>query len=1601
MKRVILLLTIATLLCLLLVGCSCATEEEPEEEYEEVEGLESDLGHTHRFDDWVEIKAPGCNENGLERRTCRHCDESEEREIAATGEHTRGEPVIENRVAATCQSEGSYEAVVYCTVCNNKLESSIETIEKTDHALSVIEKTGEYCGDVPISKVYCGACREYVTSYGHKYEETSLLPTCTERGYNRKTCALCGDCETEYISAFGHLESGWEADKEASCQWGGHLVNKCMLCSVVIEEKDTEKLEHSYVSTVEGEILKYSCVSCSDSYTEEIEGDVFTVDFVTNGGNTCQSITVKSGDVVNLPEVAKDGYCLSGWYYDDGGKAEYFDDPIFEDTTLYALWQEKEKVSIEDHAIELSVGTDFAFDVIVEVANTDNVLDYVTVYDLSDKKVNVRAVSKGNGMFTIISDEYKAGEFYYAAVKSPARFSDTEQTEKHFTIKGEDRYNVAINDSVIYVDSLDVYGIIDSDGEKFILSSAELSVGKNVAIYEGTKENITSVVKIKSKTQMHGFNAYAFELANYEEVFDEFDVYVATDFSFENFQMNPEAVEEIKAQFLSSPLYKQAKSAAESLADAENIKLKGEPEIKQSIEVDLNNGTLIVGIKLIFEFDNDFKITINITNEIGISGEAYFKSLSKYSFVATTTIDTNVKIEASLDIDEGFFKGDVVNKTKGQKKYKELIEKYKTFFNQKQFEKIGLDDQKGDLKKHIVLGHFKIRTSGIQFYVDVGFDAEFYFGGAVGIDLNLQTVVSLGIRNGGIVKSASFDLKASSLFARAKIEINPKFNMEIGANACGLILYINGNVGPYFDAGIVGVISYDGEQMIIPEGGAYLEFGIKYGATVGLKYEISVFGEEIKFFDIKYTIVEKKIPARTYGTNKIAVGFVKYEDFIENDHSCESGLEISLEKIDTRIIKQSLSTLKFEETEAECQITLKSVSGYASQIKLKDEKLIIGNVPGDVTVVVRIRYNDVITKDIQITVKATHPSGCIHKQCFEHTGGMLTCISKAICENCGVEYGEEPKGHVWQDIICSVCGDYKGSEGLEYELTGEGYCVSGVGSCTDDVIIIPSTYNGLPVTYIGYRAFYDCDSLTSIVIPSSVTSIGAWAFSDCDRLDYNKYDNALYLGNKDNPYLFLVAAVNDSITSCEINANTRVIGWGAFYACHNLTSVSFKGSSQLTNIDDSAFYDCDSLTSIVIPSGVTRIGGSAFEFCESLTSIEIPSSVTIIGLGAFEFCKSLTSVNYLGTIESWCSIEYYSATDNPLSNGADFYLNGRLLTEVVIPNTVASINKYAFYNCKSLVSVTFAERSQLRSIGKDAFNGCVRLTSVEFPRGVVSIGDRAFCDCYSLTSIIIPSSVTSIGYLAFTENMTIYCEAESMLRGWDSHWRGSASVVWDCNDNDVADDGYIYSVKDGIRYGIKDNVATVVNQSTNIEIARISKSITYKGKDYSVTSIGESAFDNCDNLISVIFEKGDRLTSIGERAFYDCDILQNIEIPSSVTSIGEDAFFSCYSLTSVTIKESSQLVSICEGAFSNCYNLRSIVIPSSVTSIGSGAFYHCDNLTSVFIPSSVTNIGKKAFSVSSSNYENLTIYCEAESKPSGWNDGWKLAGTPVVWGYKG
>ena len=199
---------------------------------------------------------------------------------------------------------------------------------------------------------------------------------------------------------------------------------------------------------------------------------------------------------------------------------------------------------------------------------------------------------------------------------------------------------------------------------------------------------------------------------------------------------------------------------------------------------------------------------------------------------------------------------------------------------------------------------------------------------------------------------------------------------------------------------------------------------------------------------------------------------------------------------------------------------------------------------------------------------------------------------------------------------------------------------------------------------IGNYAFSDCSGLTSLILPSSVTSIGYSAFYGCIRL-----------------------------TSLTLPSSVTSIGSSAFEGCRSLTSLILPSS--VTEIGNSAFSGCSGLTSLTLPSSVTSIGWATFSGCSGLTSLTLPSSVTSIDGRAFYGCSSLFGLTLPSSVTSIGSSAFEACYG---------------LFSLTLPSSVTEIGESAFRGCSSLASLTLP--SSVTSIGKSAFEGCSGLTSI-------------------------------------------------------------------------------------------------------------------------------------------------------------------------------------------------------------------------------------------------------------------------------------------------
>ena len=312
------------------------------------------------------------------------------------------------------------------------------------------------------------------------------------------------------------------------------------------------------------------------------------------------------------------------------------------------------------------------------------------------------------------------------------------------------------------------------------------------------------------------------------------------------------------------------------------------------------------------------------------------------------------------------------------------------------------------------------------------------------------------------------------------------------------------------------------------------------------------------------------------------------------------------------------------------------------------------------------------------------------------------------------------------------------------------------------------------------------------------------------------------------------------------------------------------------------------ITKLTMGSHVKSIASEAFYNCAAMTTAQIPQNVTSIGASAFAECQNLQTLTF-------------SSRSQLTSIGQEAFAN-TALTKLTLPSTVTSIGTGAFKDCKYLTTLSLPEN--LTTINAQAFQNCIRLTNLTIPSNVKYIRDQAFQDCSSITSLVIPDNVITLGKQAFSG-----CEELS--------------------------------------------------------------SLTIGSK---IRTIGNGAFENCKALTKVNIPN--TVLTIGDNAFSECTNITELNIGSSVKTIGDCAFYKCTGLTKVTLPKNLTTLG---AAFQKCTGITYMDIPQNVTSIASYAFSGCSSLAAISLGAKVAEIGSYAFS----GCEDLKkIYCSATTPPT-------------------
>lgn len=593
---------------------------------------------------------------------------------------------------------------------------------------------------------------------------------------------------------------------------------------------------------------------------------------------------------------------------------------------------------------------------------------------------------------------------------------------------------------------------------------------------------------------------------------------------------------------------------------------------------------------------------------------------------------------------------------------------------------------------------------------------------------------------------------------------------------------------------------------------------------------------------------------------------------------------------------------------------------------------------------------------------------------FAGQNGSNGTNGKSAFELFKIQYPEYTGNEAqWIDDLINgrLAAQSKGTQGLSYTLINGNaeYSVS-AGTAADLNIIIPSYYNGKPVTQINTNAFYnkttiksitipatvriiqnqafrdctelehiilekdsrlsevgnyafmDCESLKEVVLPESVTIVGARIFAGCAALENitvpyagggdgtERYSSASVLGYLFGMYDFPGALKR--IVSYPVDPALN-LGFGGYwydgYFPANLKTVNITKADV---IRQGAFEDLDFLEIITIPDNVTCIEQRAFGWCSGLKNFKMPSKLKEIGALAFAFCRSFQSIDIPADVTSI---------------GIEAFENCSAATGIVkIPAAVTELSG-TFNGCELLSAVFFVPNSRLQTVGDRTFYNCKNLLYINLPDSITTVGDGAFYNCNNLQTEIYNGNLRYLGniLLSVTDKTVPAVTLKPTTTEIHSDaFKGCANL---------SNITLLQSVK---------RIGSGAFQNSGLTNITIPNSVTY---------IGSRAFSGCVDLTSVTFENNSQVETINSTMFSASGIT-SIEIPSSVKTLASGAFANSKSLEFITFEAGSRLETIGGTAFM-LTAITEITIPASVTSIANYAFMRCLNLTTVTLERSV------------------------------------------------
>ncbi len=351
----------------------------------------------------------------------------------------------------------------------------------------------------------------------------------------------------------------------------------------------------------------------------------------------------------------------------------------------------------------------------------------------------------------------------------------------------------------------------------------------------------------------------------------------------------------------------------------------------------------------------------------------------------------------------------------------------------------------------------------------------------------------------------------------------------------------------------------------------------------------------------------------------------------------------------------------------------------------------------------------------------------------------------------------------------SVTANAASVDDLKFELNSDGksYSVSAKSSNIEGELIIPSTYNGLPVTTVAEEGFMFCSSLTSVSIPDSIEVIEDYGFYGCNSIDSLKLPKNLKRIGRSAFYGW------HKLPSVTIPASVEFIAGAVFSSSYELTEIKVESGNEFYTSVEGILYNIDMTelldypvakggSTYTLPTTVTKIAGWCFSNNRYLTSIELNDNIKTIEDGTFAYCRTLKILEF---------------GNNVTKIGVNSFRDCDKIVSLEFPNSIEMIDSFAFFDCGGLINVEIPEKV---TVIKDyVFASCTSLESVTIPLSVVSIESMAFGNITSLKNVKYKGTETQWKAISIdeTNNDSLLKANIEFLPGSDSHVHSFTSEI--------------------------------------------------------------------------------------------------------------------------------------------------------------------------------------------------------------------------------